>query len=77
MSDTFSLPVEYLGSNYELPLTIVPIGYSYQIQIVLDGQELKFEKDEEGKYRVINASDSGKTNTGLIQAIITTLESLV
>jgi hypothetical protein len=77
MNETIMLPVDYQGSTIELPLTIVPMGYTYQLHVDLEDKKLIFEKDDHGQYRVIDLSpDSGKNDRGLIQAILETLRSL-
>ncbi len=71
------LPVEYQGEIIELPLTIVPLGYTYQLHVQLEAKKLIFEKDDEGQYRVIELSgELGTENRSLVQAILKTLQAL-
>ncbi len=53
MNEIHVLPVEYLGATIELPLTIITLGYTYQLQIEIEGKKLVFEK-------------TIKVNTGLL-----------
>lgn len=77
MNETIMLPVDYLGEVHELALSIVPLGYTYQLHILVEGKTLIFEKDDQGQYRVIdNARDAGQVSKGLVSAIVATLESL-
>lgn len=77
MNETIMLPVEYLGATRELPLTIVPLGYTYQLHIQVEERTLIFEKDDEGEYRVIDAGHhDGRIDKGLIAAIVDTLSAL-
>jgi hypothetical protein len=78
MNETITFPVEHLGTTYELPLTIVPMGYTYQLHIQIQGKTLILEKDDEGEYRVIDmsGSDTEKVSKSLIAAIVATLQSL-
>ena len=77
MNETVTLPIEYKGEIIELPLTIVPLGYTYQLHVQLNEKKLVFEKDDEGQYRVIDLSgDLDKDHKNLVQAILATLEAL-
>ena len=77
MNETVMLPVDYLGEIYELPLTIVPLGYTYQLHIQLESGMLIFEKDEQGECRVIDHSDRQEhVSKGLVAAIVATLQAL-
>lgn len=71
------LPVDYLGKVQELPLTIVPLGYTYQLHIQVEEKTLIFEKDDQGEYRVIDTgSGTGHVSRGLVAAIVATLQAL-
>lgn len=71
------LPVDYQGEVRELPLTIVPLGYTYQLHVEVEGKTLIFEKDDQGEYRVIDAAhNAGVVSKGLVAAIVATLEAL-
>ncbi|MET7258844.1 hypothetical protein ACWKW6_25795 [Dyadobacter jiangsuensis] len=77
MNETMMLPVEYLGASHELPLTIVPLGYTYQLHIEVEGKTLIFEKDDQGEYRVIDTdNNSGAISKGFVAAIVATLQAL-
>lgn len=77
MNETIMLPVDYLGEVQEFALTIVPLGYTYQLHILIQGRTLIFEKDDQGEYRVINtAADTGDVNRGLVAAIVATLQAI-
>lgn len=77
MTESILLPVSYLGITHEFPLELVTLGYTYQLHIQVEGRKLIFEKDEDRAYRVIDASgDANHIDKGLINAIISTLDSL-
>lgn len=76
MNETMMLPVEYLGASHELPLTIVPLGYTYQLHIEVEGKTLIFEKDDQGEYRVIDTANDGAISKGFVAAIVATLQAL-
>lgn len=76
MNETITLPVDYLGRLLELPLSIVPLGFTYQLHIQVEGKSLIFEKDDQGDYRVIDtATDKGSVDKGLLAAIVATLQA--
>lgn len=54
MSDTFQLIVQYEGEEKAFAADLLPYGYSYQIKVLINGQEIYFEPDDEGSYRVIS-----------------------
>ena len=78
MEHYFNLPVSVNGENQSFKGRLVTFGYVYKYYIIVDGQELVFEKDEEQQYRVLSGEDTkGKPiNPGIIQAIITALGNL-
>jgi hypothetical protein len=77
MNETIMLPVEHEGTGYELPLTIVQLGYTYQLHIQIQGKVLIFEKDDLGEYRVVDRSgDTEKISKSFIAAIVNTLQAL-
>jgi hypothetical protein len=78
MDHCFDLPVIYKGEEQTLKGRLAVFGYVYKFYILAAGQELIFEKDEEGQYRVFSG-DSKKDahiDPALIQAIIATLNEL-
>ena len=77
MNETTTISVEHLGATYEIPLTIVPLGYTYQLHLQIEDETLILEKDEEGEYRAIDPSfENGRANHSLVLSIIATLKSI-
>lgn len=77
MNEVIMLPVEHQGETIELPLTIVPQGYTYQLHVEVQGKTLIFEKDDQGDYRVIDMSaNQDHVSKSLVMAILATLQSL-
>lgn len=77
MNETIMLPVDYQGLSQELLLTIVPLGYTYQLHIQVEGKMLVFEKDDQGDYRVIDtARNADAVSKGFVAAIVATLQAL-
>ena len=74
MDEPILIPVEYQGEILEIPVTVASYSYTYQLHMQVEGQSLIFEKDDEGRFRVINMTpESSKIDKGLIQAIVDTI----
>ncbi|MCF0069322.1 hypothetical protein LZD49_02490 [Dyadobacter sp. CY261] len=77
MNEPILLPIEYSGTTHDLPVTIVPLGYTYQLHVDLGGKTLIFEKDDQDKYRVIDQSgEHSRIDRGFVAAIVNTLDAL-
>jgi hypothetical protein len=79
MDETFELPVNYKNNELHFPAEFLRTGYSYKIQIDVYGKMIMFEPDEERNWRaLVNLEDINtmKTETGLIEAIIESLNAL-
>lgn len=79
MEHYFEIPVNYEGEEQLLKGRLVTFGYDYKFYIVVKGEELVFEKDEQGDFRVINHSSmpTGGVDTKLVGAIVNGLQELV
>lgn len=77
MAEPILLPVVYRGQELELPLSVVPWGYSYQLHIEISDRILILEKDENREYRVIdNSGIPQPVGKVLIQSIINSLNAI-
>jgi hypothetical protein len=77
MNEPILLPVTYLSQELELPLSVVPWGYSYQLHIEISDRVLIFEKDENREYRVIDNSGITKpVDQRFVEAIIDSLNAI-
>lgn len=78
MEHYFELPVSVNGEERSFKGRLVTFGYVYKFHIVVDGQELIFEKDDEQEYRVLSEGNAKEKiiAPALIQAIVTALENL-
>ena len=52
MSNIFFLPVHYKDKDIELQTELLHIGFTHRFKVNIEGQEIYFEPDEEGNYRV-------------------------
>ncbi|MBS1631583.1 MAG: hypothetical protein JST10_03315 [Bacteroidetes bacterium] len=78
MEHYFELPVTINGEQKHFKGRLATFGYVYKFYIIVDGQELVFEKDDEQQYRVLSEGNSEEKviEPALIQAIITVLDKL-
>lgn len=49
----------YNGQPHDLNTKFIRLGFIYQFHIAVENNTLIFERDEEGKYRVIDANPHG------------------
>lgn len=76
MEHFFELPVSYKGEELCFNGRLVTFGYSYKFYIVVNGEELVFEKDDSGAYRVLAEQRELKAEKGLLESIIAALTKL-
>lgn len=74
MADSFNLPVEFNGEEYEYPTHILRYGYTHKIQVDINKSIVTFEPDEEGNYRALSDKDISPL---LLQEISKTLTALL
>lgn len=81
MDEPFEILVTYQNKELSFTAMLLKYGYTYKIQVMVKGQEVLFEPDEERNYRaVLNLSDRkepGNIDAGLLQAIAEAIESIV
>ena len=81
MNETnFNLHVHYQDKDLIFPAQFLRTGYSYKIQVEVNGVIIDFEPDEERNWRALVAEDQEKygnrTGVELLQAIAGALENL-
>ncbi len=76
MEHFFNLPVEYNGEQIELSTRLVTFAYSFKFYVRMDHQEMVFEKDDEGNYRMLTADNNITADHQLVTAIIHALVEL-
>ena len=74
----FELPVNYNGKELLFPANLLQFGYSYKIEVVINGTKVSFERDEERNWRAL--VDAGTINANInsdfLTAIAKSLENL-
>jgi hypothetical protein len=64
MDEDFELPVNYSGKHLHFPAKLIRFGYSYRIEVDVNGVLVSFEKDEERNWRaLVENHDLGQSNT--------------
>lgn len=53
MPEQFNILVNYKNEEKDFEITIVMLGYSYQLDIKVDEQNLVFKPDENREFRLI------------------------
>lgn len=77
MEHFFNLPVTHREEELLLPGRLVTFGYTFKLYIILENEEVIFERDEEMKYKVLNVDDENTTvDRELLITVINTLEEL-
>lgn len=78
MDEGIELPITYNDKDYLFPARLIRFGYTYRIEVDVDGTIVSFERDEERNWRaLINPeTDNPKIEPGLLNAIVQTLDSI-
>ncbi|QEC74706.1 hypothetical protein [Mucilaginibacter ginsenosidivorax] len=80
MTETFILPVDYLGTEHEFKARLERYGYTHRIAVLIDEHTFNFEPDEEGCYRAINTPEQPKApnvvSINLLRAVAEKLAKL-
>jgi hypothetical protein len=79
MEGSFELPVCYEKKEILLPAQLHQYGYSYKIEVEVNGSSIFFERDEERNWRAVGEAAQDQTqsiSSDLLAAIATSLEQL-
>ncbi|MGY3211872.1 hypothetical protein [Mucilaginibacter sp. HD30] len=80
MTETFILPVDFLGTAHEFKARFERYGYTHRIAVLVDEHTFTFEPDEEGSYRAINTPENPVTSNvisiSLLKAVADKLAKL-
>jgi hypothetical protein len=79
--DEFEIPITYKGLDWAFSAKVLHLGYTYKIQVDVDGTMMLFEPDENRQFRAVLANQEVSTaksvDKGLIETISETLDSLL
>lgn len=79
MEESFELPVTINGKHMLLPARLIRFGYSYRVEVDIEGVAVSFEKDEERNWRAMSmeGQDSRKEiDLSLLQAVVDALDAI-
>ena len=78
MDETFELPVSYNNKEILLPAQLHQYGYTYKIEVEINGIPVFFEKDDERNWRALVEPSTMETSQHLkmemLQAIANSLD---
>jgi hypothetical protein len=76
----FELPVMYKGAELQFPARLIRFGYSYKIEVDVNGTSIAYEPDEERNWRALMepefAYGNKRISLELLQAIAVSLEAI-
>lgn len=77
MNTDFYIELQYRNEELKLPAAFISSGYSYKIDVDVDGKLISFEPDEERNFRAVSASGNHDTfDKALLAAIAEELITL-
>ncbi len=79
MEHFFELPVTYKGEEIIFNSRLVTFGYDYKFHIIVNGQELVFERDDERNFRILTTNidlSAESIDRDLIESIVHSLETI-
>lgn len=82
MEEPFLLTVSYKGHDQDYEAQLLLRGYSYQIQVSVNGTDVFYERDDEGAFRAIISADAIEKGikppeAGLLKAIALKIEAVL
>jgi hypothetical protein len=81
MEEQFELPVIFKSEELHFPASLLNYGYSYKIEVDIEGTKVLFEPDEERNWRALIAPEeinaNKKISVDLLKAIATSIEDIL
>ena len=81
MDEGFELPVSFNKKELNFPVRLLNYGYSYKLEVDIDGDKILFEPDEERNWRALVAYEeintNKKINIELLKAIALSIEEIM
>lgn len=74
MAEPFVITATYKNEQRDFDAEFVPFGYSYRIEVMIDGVKVIFEPDEEKNYRAYMPDATTVPDSLLLKAIAEALE---
>jgi hypothetical protein len=81
MNNEFDLPVSFNNKELNFPARLLDYGYTYKLEVDVDGIKILFEPDEERNWRVLMLPEGLNTNEkidiDILKAIVSSIETIV
>ena len=82
MDESFEITAYYKNREIPFEAKLLRFGFSYKIQVIVEGQKILFEPDEERNYRAvidtsIESAPGKEVDKDLLKAIAETIEGIV
>ena len=81
MDEEFELPVWFNNTELNFPAKLLNYGYSYKLEVDIDGTKLLFEPDEERSWRALIAYEelnaNKKISADLLKAIASSIDEIL
>jgi hypothetical protein len=81
MDEGFELPVLFNNVELSFPAKLLNYGYSYKLEVDIEGEKILFEPDEERNWRALTTaadlSTNKKISIDLLKAIALSIEKIV
>ena len=75
--DRFKIPVSYAGKELSFPAQLLAYGYSYKIEVDVNGTKVFFELDEERNWRALIACEEIEANKHLSRDLLKTIADAI
>ncbi len=81
MEEQFELPVAFNKQELHFPAKLLNYGYSYKLEVDIEGTKVLFEPDEERNWRALTTPEEINTNkkitVDLLKAIVSSIEDIL
>jgi hypothetical protein len=79
MIQSFEITIEINGKSHKFPATCIRLGYTYEFHVLVDQTTVRFEQDNEGKYRALLLENNSNIiiDRSILEAIANSLETIV
>jgi hypothetical protein len=81
MEEAFELPVVFNNTEHHFPTRLLNYGYSYKLEVDIEGTKVLFEPDEERNWRALIAPEeinaNKKITAALLEAIASSIEEIL
>jgi hypothetical protein len=80
MEEEFVLPVTFNGKDLEFPARLLKYGYTFKLEVDIEGTKVHYEMDEERNWRAIipykELPDNKRIDANLLKAITEAIEEI-